>query len=146
MDVNTDDLSAFLNLAWQRAGDAANTLQEQLLKEQQAALNFVATGSLATVAKNSTSQSYAFYGPGTFTHRQITAIFTTLIRYYQTVKDKITAAAAQSAVVLDATFDFDAPIYALLTKYFQVSTSAAVLPDISDLRFPPCARSVGFPV
>jgi hypothetical protein len=144
VDVNTDDLSAFLNLAWQKAGDAANTLPEQLLKEQQAALTLIATGSVATVAKNSTSQSYGFYGPGNLTHRQITAIFTTLIRYYQTVKDKIIWAAAQSAVALDATFDFDQPIYDLLTKYFQVSTSAAVLPDITDLRFSPCARSTGF--
>lgn len=139
MDVNTDDLSAFLNLAWQKAGDSANTLPGQLLAEQQAALAFVTAGSLSTVSKNSTSQSYAFYGPGTFTHRQITAIFTTLIRQYQAMKDKIICAAANADVTLETDYDFDRPIYDLLVKYFQVSTASPQIPDIREMRIPICS-------
>ena len=136
MDVNTDDLSAFLNLAWQNAKEGANTLSEQLLAEQQKAVSLLASGSVSSVGKNSASQSYGGYNPGNLTHRQITNIFTTLIRYYQTVKEKIIYEAEVAAIALDETFDFDQPIYDLLTRYFQVSTQAARLPDISDLRIP----------
>ena len=135
MDVSTDDLSAFLNRAWQRAKDGANTLPDELLAQQQSVLELLAAGSIASLGKNSTSQSYAYYSPGTLTHRQIANIFTTLIRYYEVVKAKIVEAAAEASVSL-TDFDFDQPVYDLLNRYFQVSAQAARLPDIRDLRIP----------
>ncbi len=135
MDVDVELLEAFLNRAWNNAKEGANTLPEQLLIEQQNALNFIASGSLSSVSKNSAAQGYSGYNPGSLTQRQITRIFTTLIRYYQVVKDKIICEAAEAVVDLTG-FDFDQSVYDLLIKYFQVSTSADVLPDITELRFP----------
>lgn len=142
MDVNTDDISAFLNLAWQKAGDAANTLPAQLLAEQQAALAFVTAGSLATVSKNSTSQSYAFYGPGTFTHRQITSIFTKLIRVEKETRNAILKAALRDGVTIAADFDLDPAVKDIMERYFGISTEATQLPDITELRFPKCSPPV----
>lgn len=140
MDVNTDDLSAFLTRAWNNAQETANTLLPQLEAEQQQALTMLASGSVASLSKNTASQSYGGYNPGNLTHRQITNIFTTLIRQYQTLKDKLTCAIEASDDFTEgvpADYDYDPDIYALLTKYFQVSTQAARLPDITDLRFAP---------
>lgn len=145
MDVNTDDLSAFLNLAWQNAQDGANSLPAQLLAEQQNALALLAKGSVQSVGKNSTSQSYGYYGPGNLTHRQITNAFTTLIRYYQTVKDKIIGAFATARIDVPADFDFDQPIYDQLTKFFQVSEQAPRLPNIAELRYPTPCLTGGWP-
>ena len=145
MDVNTDDLEAFLNLAWQNAKDAANTLPEQLLAEQQAALSLLAKGSIASVGKNAANQSYGYYGPGNLTHRQITNAFTTLRRYYQTVKDKIVCAFAKADIAVPDGFDFDQPVFDQLIKFFQVSAQAARLPDITDLRIPINRWAGGFP-
>jgi len=137
VDVNTDDLSAFLNLAWQNASEAANSLSEQLLAEQQKALALIASGSVSSVGKNSANQSYGQYGPGNLTQRQITNIFTTLIRYYQVIKDKIACLAAHVVPPVDMSgYDYDPTIFSLLTQFFQVSTQAARLPDIADLRIP----------
>ncbi len=136
MDVNTDDLEAFLNLAWQNAKDAANTLPEQLLAEQQAALSLLARGSIASVGKNSANQSYGYYGPGNLTHRQITNAFTTLRRYYLIMKEKIVCAFSKAGITIPAGWDFDQPVYDQLIKFFQVSAQATVLPDITELRYP----------
>lgn len=143
MDVNTDDLEAFLNLAWQNAQDGANTLPAQLLAEQQAALALLAKGSVQSVGKNSTSQSYGYYGPGNLTHRQITNAFTTLRRFYQVVKDKIVAAFATAGITIPDGFDYDQPVYDQLVKYFQVTAEADRLPDISQLRYPTACLTGG---
>ncbi len=138
MDVNTDDLSAFLNRAWENAKNEANTLPGQLLIEQQAAINYIATGSLSTVGKNSTSQSYGGYNPGNLTHRQITEIFTILIRKEKECRNHIIACAERDDVTIPADFDLDPAVKDLIERALGVGSEATRIPDIRDLRIPLC--------
>ena len=139
MDVSTDDLSAFLTRAWNNAKDAANTLPEQLEIEQQAALTLIATGSIASVGKNSAHQAYGNYNPGNLTQRQITSIYTQLKRAYYRLKDIITDKfnAAQIAI---GNFDFDVPIYEALIRapemIISLSGSPVERPSIINLNLP----------
>ena len=127
VDVSTDDLSAFLTRAWNNARDAANTLPDQLEIEQQAALTLIATGSIASVGKNSAHQSFGNYNPGNLTQRQITSIYTQLKRAYFRLKDIITDKfnAAQIAI---GSFDFDVPIYQALIRAPEMIVSLAASP------------------
>ena len=139
MDVSTDDLSAFLTRAWNNAKDGANTLPEQLEIEQQAALTLIATGSIASVGKNSAHQAYGNYNPGNLTQRQITSIYTQLKRAYYRLKDIITDKfnAAQIAI---GNFDFDVPIYQALTRAPEMivwlSAPPVERPSIINLNLP----------
>lgn len=133
-DVSPEILSAFLNSAWNNAKDGANSLRAQLLSEQASALELIKLGSIGSVGKNSASQSYMGYGPGRITAVQITESWSRLIAYYDTVKTTIQNADTDS--LIDDSFDFDAPIYELLTKALQTSADAVRLPDIRCLRFP----------
>ncbi len=133
-DVSSEILSAFLNRAWNSAKNGANTLRDQLLSEQSAALELISLGSIGSVGKNSASQSYMGYGPGRITAVQITESWSRLIAYYDTVKTTIENADADS--LLDDSFDYDTPIYELITKALQSSADAPRLPDIRDIRYP----------
>jgi hypothetical protein len=133
---------AFLNDAWQRAADQANTFRETLLSDQSASLAFVKQGSIASVGKNSANQSYKNYGPGSLTHVQIVEVIGNLLGLYDQLKSKITCefeASADFDYAVPDGFDFDPPIYDLLTKVFnaQSSGAASMLPDITRLRLPP---------
>jgi hypothetical protein len=139
-DVNTDDLAAFLDSAWNAAGAAANTLPQQLQIQQQAALQLISTGSVASVGKNSAHQSMGGYSPGNLTQRQITAIYTTLIRFYQVVLDKINAAGVRDGVEFPNGYDFDPPVYAILTQFLQSSAMEESRGDITNLNLPRIGR------
>lgn len=141
-DISPQILLAFLNDAWNRAGDAANTLRDTLIADQTAALRLVKQGSLASVGKNSTSQAYKAYGPGSLTQVQVVEIVGNLQGLYDQVQSKITCEFTTSAdfdYAVPVGFDFDGPVYAALTKLFiaQSSGAAQLLPDISRLRLPP---------
>lgn len=134
---------AFLNDAWNRAGDAANTFYNTLLSDQTAALQFVKGGSLASVSKNTASQAYRGYGAGSLTQVQIVEIIGNLLGLYDQVKSKITCefqASADFDNAVPAGFDFDPPVYDALKKVFtaQSSGAAQLLPDLTSLRLPPC--------
>lgn len=140
-DVSPQMLLAFLNDAWQRATDGANTLREQLVTDQVAALALVKQGSIASVGKNSASQSYKGYGPGSLTQVQIVEAIGNLLAFYDQVKSKIKAefiASADFDFTEPANFDYDAPCYDILTRNFtqQSAGSSPSLPDIRDLRVP----------
>jgi len=133
---------AFLNDAWNRASDAANSFRLTLLADQSAALQFVKSGSLASVGKNSANQTYKNYGPGSITQVQSLEILGNILGLYDQVKSKITCefqASADFDYTVPAGFDFDPPVYEALTKVFtaQSSGAAQLLPDISGLRLPP---------
>lgn len=141
-DVSPQILLAFLNDAWNRAKDAANTFRAQLVTDQIAALQFVKQGSLATVAKNSTSQAYKGYGAASLTQVQIVELIINLLSLYDQLVSRITCEFQQSAdfdYTVPAGFDFDAPVFDALTKLFTAQSSgvAQMLPDITRLRLPP---------
>lgn len=141
-DVSPQLCLAFLNDAWNRAGAGANTLRETLLADQSAALAFVKGGSIASVSKNSASQAYRGYGAGSLTQVQIVEVIGNLLGLYDQLQSKITCeftASADFDYIVPAGFDFDAPVYTLLTQVFNAQSSgvAQLLPDISRLRLPP---------
>jgi hypothetical protein len=139
---------AMLVFAWNRAKDTANTLRDQLTAEMLTAQSLVSAGSLATVAKNSTSQAYKGFGAGADTQSEIRDAWVDLIALYDQVKNELTNAFTASAdfdYTVPADFDFDPviadPVTGILSKNFLAqSTGVAQLrPDLSGLRLPPCA-------
>ena len=134
-DVSPEILSAFLNSAWNSAKDGANSLRDQLLNEQSAGLELIKLGSIGSVGKNSTSQSYMGYGPGRITALQIVEAWSKLIEYYDGAKEIVLQGFTDAVITVPDDFDFDTSIYGLLTKAFQVGDSPRV-PDIRLLRSP----------
>lgn len=133
-------LAALLD-AWNRAGEAANSLRETLVGDIVSARAFVKSGSLASVGKNSTSQAYKSYGPGSHTHVQEVEMLVSLLSYYDRVKSKIQAefiASADFDYTEPAGFDYDAPVYNILNSIFTQASAGSgyTLPDISDMRVP----------
>ena len=128
-DVSPQIHLAFLTDAWNRAGAGANTLWQTLQDDQAAALQLVKQGSIASVGKNSTSQSYKGYGAGNLTHVQIVETIGNLIGLYSQLKSKITTAFTDDTgnwpAGVPADFDFDAPVYDLLTQVFTAQSSGA---------------------
>ena len=133
-DVSPEILSAFLNSAWNSAKSGANTLRDQLLSEQASALELIKLGSIGSVGKNSTSQSYMGYGPGRITAVQITESWSKLIEKYDGCKEIVLQGFADAEIDVPDDFDFDTAIYEIITKSLQISDAPRV-PDIRDLRF-----------
>ena len=143
-DYTSDELLAFLNRAWNNAGADANSLPDQLVAEQQAAIAFIApVGSVSHLSKNSTSLGYGGYNPGNLTIRQIVNIWTDLIRRYARVKDAIISAAACAVPPVDLTgFDFDDSVFCQMKNQLAIECQADTVPDISTIRFGYCQRPV----
>ena len=140
-DVSPQVMLAALNDVWMRASAAANSMRDQLAADHAAAYQLVKQGSIASVGKNSASQSYKGYGPGSLTQVQIVEIIGNLIGLYDQLKSKITRLFTRNAEFsngVPADYDFDPDIYAQLTKLFtaQSSGAAQLLPDITGLRLP----------
>lgn len=126
---------------WNLAQNGANTLRERIVTDLIAARGLVKMGSLASVGKNSANQSMKGYGPGSHTQAQEVDNLADLLGLYDQLKSKITClftADSRWAYVVPADFDFDQPIYALLTAIFTAMSTSAnqLLPDISQLRLP----------
>lgn len=137
---------AKLVMAWNHAMDGANTLRPQLLAELASAESLVSAGSLATVAKNSTSQAYKGTGPGSDTQSEIRDMWVDLIALFDQLKEKISCqfiASADFDYTVPADFDFDGiiadPETGLLSKTLLAQSTgvAQTLPDITRLRLPP---------
>ena len=140
-DVSPQVLLAFLNDAWGRAADTANSLRVTIVSDQVNALVLVKQGSIASVGKNSTSQSYKGYGPGSLTQVQIVEAIGNLLGFYDQIAAKIKAEFLHSAdfeYTEPAGFDYDNPVFSTLTEILtQLSAgSVTALPDIRDLRVP----------
>ncbi len=138
-DISSDLFLALLNDAWNNAQDAANTLRNQLLTEQSSALKFVKRGSLTSVSKNSSSQGYRGYGPGGLTQTQAVEAYSALLGAYDSFKRKITCAIDAEDITIPDDYDYDTPIYDLLTRCLEDQSGFDVLPDITQLRLPPCS-------
>lgn len=137
-NVHSDEYAAWLTLAWNNASQTANSLADQLVTEQQNALALIAGagGSVMSVGKNSTHQAYSGFNPGSFTQRDITRIFSTLIRYYTEAKTIICRAAEEQGFTLDGNFDYDEPVYDYILKFFTLVANTPTIPDIRDIRLP----------
>lgn len=86
MDISAETLQGFLENAWDAAPDNANTLREQLRSYEKAASNLFLGGSIASVSKNSASQSYRGPGLGSYTPVQIANAWRMLINLYEQEK------------------------------------------------------------
>lgn len=139
-------LCGLLAAAWQKAAEGANTLRGQLLLEQATISGLLAAGSVASVSKNSASQGYSQYGPGQITQVQLVEAYGNLIGSYDNTREKVVDAFCAADIDIPEDFDFDAPIYNLLTKALNAG-DALVLPDITNLRLPrtlPALRGVAW--
>jgi hypothetical protein len=140
-DVSSAIYLAFLNDAWGRAAETPNSLLAQLQADQVVALSLVKQGSIAMVGKNSTSQSYFSYGPGRLTQVQIVEVIGNLIGLYGELQSRITDAFEDDLTfgpTVPPGFDFDGPIFTLLTQVLSASSAGVgtLLTDISRLRLP----------
>ena len=127
---------ALLADAWQNAAAAANTLREQMVNEQVAVTGVLKAGPIASVGKNSTSQAYRGYQPGSISHVQLAEAWTRLLSFYDLIQSKLQDAFAEAVIPIPAGYDFDAPIHDLLNSFLRVQGQADVLPDLSTLRWP----------
>jgi hypothetical protein len=136
MDVSSQMLCGLLVAAWNKATEQANSLREQLLNEQGSATALVSAGSLSSVSKNTASQGYSHYGPGQVTQVQLVESYGHLIAAYDNCKYHVEVAFDDAAIEIPGDYDFDKPIYDLLTKILNSTADALVLPDITRLRLP----------
>jgi hypothetical protein len=83
MDVPIETLACLLDDSWDAAPTAANTLRQQLRTfETSLSAQFRGTGVIASVSKNSASQSYRGAALGSLTVPQVQQGFRTLIVMY----------------------------------------------------------------
>lgn len=148
MDISAETLQAFLENAWDAAPNAANTLRQQLRVYEVAATNLFSGGSIGSVSKNSTSQSYRGPGLGSYTPVQIANAWRNLINLFEQQKcetDAVYAAATaippqQWAVPFLVKFptyaeDPDPAVYCLMTK--QLLPVNEYQTDLTVLRLQP---------
>ena len=87
MDISTETLQAFLDDAWDVAPASASTLRNQLRAFEKATTSqFSTVGSIGSVSKNSTSQSYRGPGVGSYTLVQISNAWRQLINLYDEIR------------------------------------------------------------
>lgn len=112
-----------LDDAWDHSQQTAHTLREELRANETAVGNLLSQGQLASVSKNSASQSYAFSGQGTLTTADIARGWRDLINLFDRCFNLLTAAGS-------ATTDEDvlAEMRARLSPVYQTRA------DISGLR------------
>lgn len=96
--VTTDDLRRMLDDAWDSSIENATPLRDTLRNFERTAGTLVSGGSLASVSKNSTSQTYAF-GTGQLTTAEVARGWRKLIDLYDR---KATALAAAALSTTDA--------------------------------------------
>ena len=89
MDIAVETLQAFWDDAWDASKDEAGAFRQQLRAFEKAiTAQFASVGSLGSVSKNSTSQSYRGPGLGQYTPAQIQTAWRMLINLYDQKKDE----------------------------------------------------------
>lgn len=76
--------------AWDSAPTEANTFREELRKYEKHVGKLSSAGSLASVQKNSTSQTYANYGAGNLTQVELKRAWRTLIQTFDRISASLT--------------------------------------------------------
>lgn len=82
MDITTQFYQTCLDNAWDAAPDGANTLRQQFRVYEQQLTPLSASGSISSVSKNSTNQTYRGAGVGSYTNLQIMSVWRDLINLY----------------------------------------------------------------
>lgn len=82
MDITPETLQSFLEDAWDACPAAANNLREQLRVYEKAATQLYRGGTIGSVSKNSSSQSYRGPGLGSYTPVQIANAWRLLVNLY----------------------------------------------------------------
>ncbi len=157
VDVSAETLQAFADNAWDAATAAANSFRPQLRYYEQGATNLFAGGSIGSVSKNSTSQSYRGPGVGSYTPVQIANSWRMLINLYDEVlgfcNRLYTLSQANpppSPNSLPAQFiakfpgfndDPDEAVYFFMQRRLQPVESYQT--DLTDLRLPYCLGNNG---
>lgn len=80
--VTTEDLQRLCDDAWDAAIDAANTFRPQLRIFESEIGKLVSKGSLFSVSKNSSSQTYGGYSPGNLTQTELARAWRQLINLF----------------------------------------------------------------
>lgn len=146
MDISTETLQAFLDDAWDAAPASASTLRPQLRAyEKSITAQFSTVGSIGSVSKNSTSQSYRGPGVGSYTLVQISTAWRQLINLYDEIKllaDYLQARANDCFIQQFPNYeaDPDVVVYTIMKERLIVVNDYQV--DLTNLRL---RRFVHFP-
>lgn len=131
MAYTAKDLRSHLEDAWDHAPVAANSLRVELRANVTALGALLSQGQIASVSKNSASQSYAFSGNGVLTTKDLREIWQDLVDLFDVCETILTAAGQ-----ITAGDDNDAAIYAEMRARIApgVGDVYQTRPDISNLR------------
>lgn len=141
MDISTATLRGLLDKAWLAAPAGANSLRDQLLIFEQQALALIGGGSLASVSKNSASQSYAS-GPNALTPLQIQRAWRYLVDLFDEVKAWADDELAEVPPDGDEPAnDLDPAVYAEMMNRLRYVYSEST--DLTELRVSPTLSSGG---
>jgi hypothetical protein len=150
VDITTETLQSFLDDAWDAAPSSANSLRDQLRSFEKAVTAQYSQGSIASVSKNSFSQTYRGPGLGSYTLVQIANAWRTLINLFDEEKQRADFIQAAGDAWFIAKFpnyssgdspDTDPAIYDLMKNRLFVITEYQT--DLSDLRLRPTLAGEG---
>ena len=145
MDIAVETLQAFLDDAWDAAASGANSFRDQLRAyEKGITAQFSSVGSLGSVSKNSTNQSYRGPGLGQYTVAQIQTAWRMLINLFDQTKEKTDWLNANSPGFRDEypsyPTDADQAVYDFTSKWLRNDFSNYQI-DLTDLRLHPTLSS-----
>ena len=145
MDISTESLQGWLDDAWDAANNDANSLRVQMRSYESSARGKSSGGTLASVAKNTSSQSYRGPGVGSYTLVQIADAWRMLINTYDEISCWITWAIANpptnpppcwpTQAQVGENGDLDGLIYPAMKKKIRVIYDYQI--DLTDLFLQP---------
>ena len=129
-----------MDKAWTDASNDANSLVQQLMTEEQARLNLFSMGSIGSVSKNSTSQSYTGPSGASLTVLQMQKLYRMLINLYrqkQCETDRLFECAVAWFLAKYPTYaaDADQAVYDFMVKWLGQDWGSYQV-DMTDLRLP----------
>ena len=134
MDITTETVQAILDDAWDACPLTANSLRDQLRTFEKGVTKLFSGGSLASVAKNNSSQAYRGPGVGSHTPVQIANAWRKLINLFDQAKNEIDLELTANDTQKPPD-DLDPSIYARMQQSLVIVDEYQ--PDITDLLLPP---------
>ena len=133
-------MQACLDKAWTDSSNDANSLVQQLLTEEQARLNLFSMGSIGSVSKNSTSQSYTGPSGASLTVLQMQKLYRMLINLYRQKKCETDRLFENSIAWFLAKYttyatDADQAVYDFMVRWLSQDWETYQC-DMTDLRLP----------
>ena len=109
--------------AWDNAPEDGDTLREELRKNERAVGELISAGSIQSVSKNSTSQSYAFSGGGQLTTAEVARGWRDLLNLFDRCSNILLANSVSAS---------DENVHAEMV--WRLQPVYVTRPDISNLR------------